>query len=93
MDTMQQFYTCKTCGKYLPLAEMQSGGYCSAACLNVFGQCITCGRYVIREDLYKTHFCGPECSQQYTFLKTLGPRPVIISSDQTPNDFEPTSLL
>jgi hypothetical protein len=65
---------------------MESGGYCSPLCALSFGQCITCGRHVPREALKESHFCSPECAVQYRFLKTLGPRPVIIASDQTLND-------
>ncbi len=77
---------CRTCGKYIPVHLMESGGYCSPSCALSFGQCITCGRHVTRETLKDDYFCSPECAVQYRFLKTLGPRPVIITSDQSLND-------
>ena len=77
---------CRTCGKYVPAHLMESGGYCSALCAMAFGQCITCGRHVPREALKDRYFCSSECAVQYRFLKTLGPRPVVVASDQTLND-------
>jgi endogenous inhibitor of DNA gyrase (YacG/DUF329 family) len=88
MQRTTQFFICRTCGKYIPVGEMLSGGYCSSACITAFNQCITCGRYVPREEIHDTYFCSAECSQHYTFLKTMGPRPVIIASDQSTNDYD-----
>jgi hypothetical protein len=65
---------------------MQTGGYCSPVCTALFGQCITCGRYLAQEELVNTHFCSDECARHYQFLKTMGPRPVIIASDQSTTD-------
>jgi endogenous inhibitor of DNA gyrase (YacG/DUF329 family) len=77
---------CRTCGRYVPVNLMESGGYCSKLCAMSFGQCITCGRHVPREELKDKYFCSPECAVQYRFLKTMGPRPVVIASDQSLND-------
>jgi endogenous inhibitor of DNA gyrase (YacG/DUF329 family) len=85
-DQSRYYIICRTCGKYVPSNKAEKGGYCSFLCAVSFGQCITCGRHVPRESLFEKHFCSAECSVQYRFLKTMGPRPVIIASDQTTND-------
>jgi hypothetical protein len=82
---------CRTCGRFLTATLMETGGYCSPVCAMSFAQCITCGRYVPREELKERYFCSQDCSIQYRFLKTMGPRPVVIASDQTLND--PDDLL
>jgi hypothetical protein len=83
---MTCFGVCRTCGRYLAANLMETGGYCSQVCAISFEQCITCGRHVPREELKERYFCSQDCSIQYRFLKTMGPRPVVIASDQTLND-------
>jgi len=88
-----RFFVCRTCGRFSPWNTMQNGGYCSTLCMTSYAQCVTCGRYLPEDALYNEHFCGPECAAHYRFLKTLGPKPVVITRERLTHEFEDDIVL
>ncbi|MBN1525705.1 MAG: hypothetical protein JW904_14605 [Spirochaetales bacterium] len=80
------FIVCRTCGKYIMLRDAFNAGYCSEHCTTSYSQCVICHRFVPFDEVYDEHYCSPECSVHYQFLKAMGPKPVILKSEEFPHD-------
>jgi len=81
-----QYIVCRTCGKYTLLAEAYNTVYCSPVCTVNYSQCIICHRYVEKDQLFQEHYCSPECAVHYQFLRTMGPKPVVLKSEEFPHE-------
>ncbi len=78
---MTRYLACRTCGRYLAVAEATGRAYCSEECTKTYSSCVNCGRYFLRGKGFDGEHCTRECTVKYQILRKYGPEPVTVVTE------------
>jgi hypothetical protein len=75
------YVVCRTCGKYVPAANVVNRAWCSKECTTAYSSCTNCGRFFPRGTGFDSESCTPECTVRYKILRKYGPQPVTVVTE------------
>jgi hypothetical protein len=75
------FVVCRTCGRYVPSADVVSRAYCSEECTRTFESCSNCGKYFPAGTGFDKEACSRECTVHYQIFRKYGPQPVTVVTE------------
>ena len=78
---MTSYVVCRTCGRYVPAANVVNRAWCSTECTIAYSTCTNCGRFFPRGTGFDSESCTPECTVRYKILRKYGPQPVTVVTE------------
>jgi hypothetical protein len=78
---MTRYVPCRTCGRYMPLADALERAWCSEECMRVYSSCVNCGKIFPRGKGFDGEHCSQECSLRYEIFRKYGPEPVTVVTE------------
>ena len=78
---MTSYVVCRTCGRYVPAANVVNRAWCSQECTIAYSTCTNCGRFFPRGTGFDNESCTPECTVRYKILRKYGPQPVTVVTE------------
>ena len=78
---MTLFVICRTCGRYVPAANVVNRVYCSEDCTRLYAECANCGSVFPRGKGFDGEYCTRECTVRYEILRKYGPEPVTVVTE------------
>ena len=78
---MITFVVCRTCGRYVPAANLVNRAYCSEECTLAYASCTNCGTVFPKGKGYDAESCTRECTVRYQILRRYGPQPVTVVTE------------
>ena len=78
---MTRWLACRTCGKYVPLADAVNTAFCTEECTRAYAACVNCGRLFLRGKGFDGEHCTKECSVRYLIFRKYGPEPVTVVTE------------
>jgi hypothetical protein len=78
---MTAFFTCRTCGRYVPASQVLGRGWCSEECARAYSTCANCASVFLRGKGFDEEHCSRECTVKYQIFRKFGPEPVTIVTE------------
>jgi len=78
---MTGYIVCRTCGKYVPAANVVNRAWCSQECTTAFTSCSNCGTFFPAGKGFDKESCTRECTVRYQILRKYGPEPVTVVTE------------
>ena len=78
---MTGYIVCRTCGKYVPAANVVNRAWCSQECTTAFTSCSNCGKFFPAGRGFDRESCTRECTVHYQILRKYGPQPVTVVTE------------
>jgi hypothetical protein len=78
---MTGYIVCRTCGKYVPAANVVNRAWCSEECTMAFSSCTNCGKFFPSGKGFDRESCTRECTVRYQILRKYGPQPVTVVTE------------
>jgi ribosomal protein S26 len=78
---MTGYIVCRTCGKYVPAANVVNRAWCSQECTTAFTSCSNCGTFFPAGKGFDRESCTRECTVHYQILRKYGPEPVTVVTE------------
>jgi ribosomal protein S26 len=78
---MTSYVVCRTCGRYVPAANVVNRAWCSQECAIGYSSCANCGRFFPKGTGFDSESCTPECTVRYKILRKYGPQPVTVVTE------------
>lgn len=78
---MTPFISCRTCGRWLPAANLLHKAWCSEECGRAWSTCTTCGSAFPRGQGSDTEHCSRDCTVQYRISRKYGPEPITVVTE------------
>jgi len=75
------YIVCRTCGRYVPAANLVNRAYCSEECTRAYSSCTNCGKVFLQGKGYDAECCTRECTVRYQILRKYGPQPVTVVTE------------
>jgi ribosomal protein S26 len=78
---MTGYIVCRTCGRYVPAANVVNRAWCSEECATTYSTCTNCGKSFPTGKGFERESCTRECTVRYQILRKYGPQPVTVVTE------------